>query len=100
MTKYHVSEGTKIVSVTLECTDCGFTGSEEEVAVHDCYVQEQGGRCEDYPCCGHTDGDGCQTRPSHTSAYWSRLHSEMGDEAYDDMIERMEQHEAMGGAVY
>jgi hypothetical protein len=48
----------------------------------------------------NTGGDGCQTRPSHTSAYWSRLHSEMGDEAYDDMIERMEQHEAMGGAVY
>src|SRR5687767_14745113 len=30
-----------------------------------------GGRCEDYPCCGHTDGDGCAPLDSHPSAFWA-----------------------------
>lgn len=61
--------------MTVSCEECHFTGELEAVRVHSCYVQEQGGRCEDYPCCGHTDGDGCQTLPEHTSAYYtSRPH--------------------------
>ena len=52
------------------CADCGYTSTLAGLRVHSCYVQQQGGRCEDYPCCGHTDGDGCQTLPEHTSAYW------------------------------
>ena len=50
-----------------------------------------GERCEDYPCCGHTDGDGCQPLESHTSAYWMRLREKLGDERYEDIIERMEE---------
>ena len=55
---------------TATC-ECGYSGSLAAMAVHSCYVQEMGGRCEDYPACGHTDGDGCQTLPEHTSAYWT-----------------------------
>jgi hypothetical protein len=54
--------------VTATC--CGYTGSIAAVELHDCAIQQGGGRCEDYPACGHTDGDGCQTLPEHTSAYW------------------------------
>lgn len=74
----------------IECTSCGFQGNLAAVKVHSCYVQEQGGRCEDYPCCGHTDGDGCQTRPEHTSEYWANNPHLMCDheagicDAYDD----------------
>jgi hypothetical protein len=27
-------------------------------------------QCDDYPCCGHTDGDGCQTLDTHSADYW------------------------------
>lgn len=64
---------------TVTCNRCSFSGSIAQVTVHSCYVQEQGGRCEDYPCCGHTDGDGCQTLPEHTSAYWSNLYASNPD---------------------
>ncbi len=50
--------------------DCGFSGTLAALELHSCDVQEFGGRCEDYPCCGHTDGDGCQTKPEHTKDYW------------------------------
>lgn len=61
------------MSRTATCDGCGFSGSLGEVSVHDCYVQEMGGRCEDFPACGHTDGDGCQTRPEHTADYWMEV---------------------------
>jgi len=54
------------------CVDCGHTTSLAGLALHDCTIAEQGGRCEDYPCCGHTDGDGCQTLPTHTADYYRR----------------------------
>ena len=42
----------------VSCNDCGFTTT--DVALfnnHSCDVQAFGGRCEDYPCCGHEAGD-------------------------------------------
>jgi hypothetical protein len=60
-------------SFEVTCNVCQFSGPIESVKIHSCYVQEMGGRCEDYPCCGHTDGDGCQTLQSHTSEYWMNL---------------------------
>lgn len=56
-------------------------------------IPEGRSRCEDYPCCGHTDGGGCIPRPEHTSAYWSRLYDEMGEEAYEAYCERMDMQE-------
>lgn len=58
---------------TAKCLECGYVGSPYAIDLHSCQIQEQGGRCEDYPCCGHTDGDGCQTLPSHTGDYWREL---------------------------
>lgn len=42
-------------------------------------------RCEDFPCCGHTDGDGCIPRPEHTSEYWLTLYAGMDVEDWPDM---------------
>lgn len=40
------------------CASCGFTTRDMYLlANHSCDVQENGGRCEDYPCCGHELGD-------------------------------------------
>jgi len=57
-------------TIRATCTECGYSGTLRALELHSCQVQEQGGRCEDYPCCGHTDGDGCQTLPEHTSAFY------------------------------
>lgn len=64
-----------VTVLRVECNACQFAGSPAEVDVHDCAIQfsidaSGTGRCEDYPCCGHTDGLGCQTTPEMTSAYW------------------------------
>lgn len=42
----------------ISCDECGFTT--RDVALfnnHSCDIQAQGGRCEDFPCCGHEAGD-------------------------------------------
>ena len=42
------------------CTnpECGFTTTDVHLlANHSCDVQSFGGRCEDFPCCGHEMGD-------------------------------------------
>lgn len=44
--------------ITSTCSECGFTDSDYIlVKNHSCDVQQFGGRCEDYPCCGHENGD-------------------------------------------
>lgn len=40
------------------CGECGFTTADIHLlANHSCDIQSFGGRCEDYPCCGHEAGD-------------------------------------------
>lgn len=77
----HVSRS----SFDVACQSCGYAGSIERVGLHSCQIAEQGGRCEDYPCCGHTDGDGCQTLPEHTSEHWYRVMASMSPERYDEL---------------
>ena len=76
-------------TLRAECLSCGRRDTIAALALHDCQIEEQGGRCEDYPCCGHTDGDGCQTLPQHTSDFYARnphlLHEPGSPEWYDAM---------------
>jgi hypothetical protein len=49
---------TTFLKQAVSCNECGFTTA--DVALfnnHSCDIQAQGGRCEDYPCCGHELGD-------------------------------------------
>lgn len=40
------------------CGECGFTTRDIHLLErHSCDVQSFGGRCEDFPCCGHEMGD-------------------------------------------
>lgn len=42
----------------VTCDDCGFKTTDGALFNnHSCAIQEQGGRCEDFPCCGHEYGD-------------------------------------------
>ena len=44
--------------VVSRCSDCGFSSNDIYLLNgHSCDVQKNGGRCEDYPCCGHEFGD-------------------------------------------
>ena len=65
---------------TYTCETCGYNGTAHALSLHSCEIGT--GRCEDYPCCGHTDGDGCQTLPEHTSEYWMNLRQQ-NPEMYD-----------------
>jgi hypothetical protein len=47
-----------MLRAAVTCTECGFTTKDSAlIASHSCDVAQQGGRCEDYPCCGHETGD-------------------------------------------
>lgn len=49
---------TTFLKQAISCNNCGFTT--RDVALfnnHSCDIQQQGGRCEDFPCCGHEAGD-------------------------------------------
>ena len=47
-----------VLAFSVTCNDCGFTTKDSVLMVnHSCDTQEFGGRCEDYPCCGHEAGD-------------------------------------------
>lgn len=82
---------------TFTCNDCRTSGSSQWMETHPCghnqYVAESGGRCEDYPACGHTDGDGCYALESHTSEYWAKSPHLMCDheagvcDAYEDEVD-------------
>lgn len=40
------------------CDNCRFTTADLGLLKnHSCDIEEMGGRCEDYPCCGHEAGD-------------------------------------------
>lgn len=42
----------------VSCTQCGFSTCDIALmSAHSCDVQDNGGHCEDYPCCGHEWGD-------------------------------------------
>lgn len=46
------------LTVPAACSACGFSTTDIMLLQnHSCDVQENGGRCEDYPCCGHEMGD-------------------------------------------
>lgn len=45
-------------NIISTCSECGFSSEDYHlVKNHSCDVQRFGGRCEDYPCCGHENGD-------------------------------------------
>lgn len=60
-----------IYTIRAKAECCGYAGTLADIAVHSCQIEENGGQCEDYPCCGHTDGLGCQTTASMTSEYYA-----------------------------
>lgn len=71
------------MSIKATCNECGHSATLEALRLHSCHIQQMGGQCEDFPACGHTDGDGCQTLPEHTSDYWTDMYYKARDNGYD-----------------
>ena len=45
-------------NIKSSCTDCGFSSHDIYLLNnHNCDIQQNGGQCEDFPCCGHERGD-------------------------------------------
>lgn len=75
------------------CADCGFTTTDVHLlAAHSCDVASNGGRCEDFPCCGHEAGD-CNGQKygsdeaikARVQARWDNPDIDPMDPMYDDM---------------
>lgn len=46
------------LNFSATCPTCGFSSRDIYLLNnHSCDIQAQGGRCEDYPACGHEAGD-------------------------------------------
>lgn len=46
------------LTAPASCSECGFTTTDVHLLIkHSCQVTAQGGTCEDYPACGHEQGD-------------------------------------------
>lgn len=77
-------------------TPCGYSGTLAQLELHEHrWVDEDmypGGRCEDFPCCGHTDGDGCRPLPSHTSEFYHRNPHLMHEPGSPEWYDAMEDH--------
>jgi hypothetical protein len=86
-------EGRRI-EASYTCSECGFSSSDKKlVEHHSCDVQENGGFCEDYPCCGHEYGD-CNGRKYGSDEaikeqYYRLVDSGLSDEEIDMYYERM-----------
>lgn len=67
------------------CNACGTRGTLTWMSNHPCRtiadIADFGGRCEDFPCCGHVGADaGCAPQQEHTSDYWfERMTNADGD---------------------
>ena len=72
------------IRITATCTECGFTS--EDIMLtrsHSCQVVENGGHCEDYPCCGHEWGDCNGLKYGSDEAIKAAVHDNPDYDYYD-----------------
>lgn len=68
----------------VTCDDCGL--STRDVALfnnHSCDVQDNGGVCEDFPCCGHEYGDCNGQKYGSDEAIKAEVYERMSRDDYD-----------------
>lgn len=69
---------------TASCPDCGFTSSDVHLLNnHSCDVQDNGGSCEDFPCCGHEYGDCNGQKYGSDESIKEAVYARMSDPDYD-----------------
>lgn len=87
------------IEATYTCTECGFTAhNDKELADrHSCDVTRNGGRCEDYPCCGHESGDCNGLRYGSDEQIKRDVYRAAYDEEFAYRMERQAEYDDMYG---
>jgi hypothetical protein len=82
------------MAITASCDECGFTSKDVAlVQNHSCDVQLNGGRCEDYPCCGHEAGDCNGLRYGSDEKIKADVERAMNDEDFAWRMERQAEYD-------
>lgn len=77
------------------CDDCGFSSTDYHlVERHSCDVTLNGGRCEDYPCCGHEAGDCNGLRYGSDEAIKEQVYRAAYDEEYAYRLEMQAEYDS------
>lgn len=76
------------------CKECGFQSYDTKLLEHhDCYIQQNGGRCEDYPCCGHEMGDCNGLKYGSDESIMEQVERAMYDEEFAYRMERQQEYD-------
>lgn len=66
------------------CSACGFSTTDLPLLQHhSCDVQDFGGHCEDYPACGHEQGDCNGLLYGSDEAIKEQVYRQLQDPSYD-----------------
>lgn len=80
------------------CPTCGFTSADIKLLQnHSCDVQQNGGRCEDYPCCGHEAGDCNGLRYGSDEAIKAEVYRAAHDPEFAYRMERQAEYDEQWG---
>lgn len=77
---------TTYLKQAVSCNECSFTTT--DVALfnnHSCDITSNGGRCEDFPCCGHEAGDCNGLKYGSDEAIKARVHARWDNPDIDPM---------------
>lgn len=76
------------------CPTCEFTSTDIALLQnHSCDVAQNGGRCEDYPCCGHEMGDCNGLKYGSDEAIKEQVYRAARDEDYAYAMERQAEYD-------
>jgi hypothetical protein len=64
---------------------------------HSCQIQQQGGVCEDFPCCGHERGDCNGQKYGSDEKIKQDVYRAMHDPDFAYMLERQMEYDEMYG---
>lgn len=80
------------------CRDCGFQSYDIKLLDnHNCDIQLHGGRCEDFPCCGHEFGDCNGLKYGSDEAIQEQVYRTMYDEDFAYRMERQQEYDDYWG---
>lgn len=87
------------MTVKMECSHCGFLAWDDYKLMenHSCEVEQNGGRCEDYPCCGHEAGDCNGKRYGSDEKIKADVYRAMTDPDFEYRMEQQSLYEDLYG---
>lgn len=76
------------------CKECGFQSHDLDLLnAHSCDVALNGGRCEDFPCCGHEAGDCNGLKYGSDASIIADAYRAMNDEEFAYRLDMQEEYD-------